>query len=196
MILLGFIRLSERYQSYYLIQKSARTLGTTISKNNNDRWNLLIGKLCYAESVCDRTAAADKKVLAASLTFKCIKCDAPRPVFATLKTLNQHKRKVHGERNAMVYFARADGVCPSCKTTFGSCVQLLGHLSDTRRPKCADYVTQHCERMSSNTVKELDVADRAARKAAYKIGRSHAVVKTPAKSAGGRVLGHPSAAAA
>lgn len=95
----------------------------------------------------------------------------------------------------MVYFARADGVCASCKTTFGSRLQLLGHLSDTWRPKCADYVTHHCERMSNNTVKELDVADRAARKAAYKIGRSHAVVKASAKNAGGRVLGRPSVAA-
>ena len=41
----------------------------------------------------------------------------------------------------------------------------------------------------------LDVADRAARKASYKIGRSHAAVKAHAKSAIGRVLGRPSVAA-
>ena len=163
-------------------------------KHNKDQWGSFVERLYYVESVCDRTASSESTVDTSALTFRCEKCDAPYPAFATLKALNQHKRKTHGERNTMVYYARANGVCPSCGTIFVSRLQLLGHLSDTRRPRCALYVVQNCTRMSDADVSTLDVADRAARKVAYSSGHSHAIVQKAAKSANGRVIGRPSAA--
>jgi hypothetical protein len=156
--------------------------------------DFIVSQLHYAESVCDRTASDHGTVSAEMLTFKCDVCDAPVPAFSSLQALNQYWRKVHGVRNTMVYYAGADGICPSCMTTFASRLQLLGHLSDTRRPRCANYAIAHCARMSDSTVNLLDVSDRAARKVAYKTGRTHAIVKAPAKNASGRVVGRLSCA--
>ena len=117
----------------------------------------------------------------------------PVVVLATLKALNQHKRSLHGDRNVMAYFARADGVCPSCRTVFGSRLQLFGYLSDSQRSRCALFVLEHCARIPEVTLQKLDLEDRAARKSAYRLGRSHAVVQAPAKSASGRVIGRPAA---
>ena len=157
------------------------------------RWDRLVDQLHYVASACDRTVCSTRSSDSVTLPSKCEKCYAPKIAFPTLKTLNQHKRKMHGERNPIVYYAKQDGICPNCQTIIGSHLQLLAHLSDTGRPRCTNSVLQHCTRLSDKVVKDLDVADKAARAEAYKRGHWHAIVQVPAKSATGRVVGRTNA---
>ena len=59
-------------------------------------------------------------------------------------------------------------------------MRCLAHLSDRRRPKCADWVHANCKKLPTGVVAKLDAIDLALRKAAQRLGRSDHIADVPA----------------
>eukprot|EP00972_Heterocapsa_arctica_P034046 5012250-Heterocapsa_arctica.AAC.1 len=96
---------------------------------------------------------------------------------------------VHGMRNTMRLFAKADGVCPSCGIQLHTRIRLITHLSDKRRDKCRNYVTEHAFPMSDDEAKVLDVIDQSLLAHAKKDGHSHVIANKPAFTGDGKRIG-------
>jgi hypothetical protein len=88
------------------------------------------------------------------------------------------------------YFVDATGTCPICKTVYNSRIRCLAHISDKRRPKCADELRKgRVHKLSEATVQKLDAADREQRRLAQRQGRSHPIAQLPATTRTGKVVG-------
>ena len=113
-------------------------------------------------------------------------------MFASSRALESHQRSKHGTRNFMKCYIDGSGRCPSCKTVFKARVSVLNHVNDRRRPKCKEFILEHCQPLETSTVGELDLADNELRKAARRSGRSQHIVTAPAIAQDGRVVGRAS----
>ena len=87
----------------------------------------------------------------------------------------------------------SSSVCPCCRTDFVQRIRCLAHLSDSRRPRCRDWVLRNCRRLPPAAVARLDLADRELRRAAQRSGRSHHIARGAARDRSGRVVGRATA---
>ena len=148
-------------------------------------------------SVCDKVdeARSEAQALVDShvgrQSIKCTMCPlASQPCFKTFKALQQHQRISHGARTLMRYYANADGVCSHCGTCFQSRLRLLRHLTDTRRPRCAEAILgSGAVRLSDARVEHLDLIDTMERRRAQRQGHSHPIAIAPARIVTGQCIG-------
>eukprot|EP00959_Pyramimonas_sp_CCMP1952_P423052 8861964-Pyramimonas_sp.AAC.1 len=56
-----------------------------------------------------------------------------------------------------------DSKCPACGTDFAQRLRLIAHVSDSRRPKCRDWILSRCPRLPDSEVAKLDEVDREQR---------------------------------
>ena len=153
------------------------------------QWRLAVEECSYVHSVLD--AVVDSECPEACVAHMCALCGDPRPAFASPKVLASHQRCAHGVRNPMRAFADADGRCPVCAPLFHSRLRLLAHLSDTRRPKCRNILLAgSIQPLPKRRIDELDVADKLARRAAQREGRSHPFAARSALTSDGQCIGH------
>ena len=85
-----------------------------------------------------------------------------------------HMRAKHGVRNEFRKFAPLNGICPVCSACFFTRIRLHGHLSDRRRPACADLIRSNpCNfLLDDQTIQAGDEQDRLNRKDARTHGLS------------------------
>ena len=151
-------------------------------------WPEVVAMVFFSESIIDR---AHEHTQGAFHTYTCRTCSPP-VCFSSEQALMSHQRSKHGVRNPIRTYIDNSCVCPGCKTRFGNRLSVITHLSDKRRPKCREFVVQHCPPLDADTVSQLDLMDNELRKAGRKAGHSHQVVTSPAVSQSGRVVGRAS----
>ena len=106
-----------------------------------------------------------------SLNFPCVLCPVPQPAFKSSKSLESHKRVVHGCRSNMRFYAPESGICYACQTNFNSRLRLLAHQVDSRRLKCRDTILQsNFPNLPESEVQRLDICDRTYRRIAKRAG--------------------------
>ena len=155
------------------------------------RWSRCVGMLHFTDSLCDRDVAAS--AAAPCRPHRCTLCPAS---FATHRELAQHARIKHGVRCQQPLFARADAICPVCRTCFGQRVRLISHLCDTRAKRLGHRCwTTICasphlfSQLSAADAAELDSRDNDLRKAARRAGHSHHLAVGCAVRADGSCVG-------
>ena len=84
-------------------------------------------------------------------------------------------------------------VCPVCLTDFVSCLRVLAHLAK-HTCACRVQVDSRIQsglltRVPATKLVELDAADNEARKAARRLGHSHALAAGPARRPDGTIIG-------
>ena len=89
----------------------------------------------------------------------------------------------HKTKNIMRMYVGESTTCTCCKTVFGNRLSLIGHLSDSRRPKCRDFVLTQSNTIDAALCTELDRKDARLRLLAQRDGYSHSLVQIPAKRA-------------
>jgi len=82
-----------------------------------------------------------------------------------------------------------DSKCPACGADFVQRLRLIVHVSDSRRPKCRDWIFLHCPRLPHSRVAKLDEVDREQRRSAQRAGHSHHLAVAPARSTDRKVVG-------
>ena len=153
---------------------------------NAGHWAGIIDNLYFVESVTDRNAGASGGPMPnRALAFACARCDRS---FASQKALESHCRARHGDRLDIRRYIRT-AVCPACGTDFRDRRRCIGHLSDRRRPACADLVRCQVAPMPDPEVKRLNEIDKTLRRDAWRKGRSTHIATQPARRSDGRVLG-------
>ena len=80
---------------------------------------------------------------------------------------------------------------PPAVPFFASRVRCLGHISDNRRPKCAEWLLKHGSAVSPATLVRLDETDRVQRREAQQQALTGPRATLPARNAKGRVVGRP-----
>ena len=167
-----------------LFEDPSRWLEIMTSENT---WGRIVDKVFFIDSCLDRvtTTTSSDQDASRALTWCCNTCSSR---FASSRALESHQRAKHGQRLAIKMFI-GSSCCPSCKTNFGSRLRCIAHLSDRRRPKCADWVLKNCTALSNKKQEQLDEIDRAARRQAQQNGRSHAIASTPARNSSGKIVG-------
>ena len=98
----------------------------------------------------------------------------------------------HGDRLDIRRYVTS-AVCPACGVDFRDRIRCISHLSDRRRPACADYVRQFVPAMSDSEVLRLDTKDRVLRREARRKGHTHHIALLPARRPDGSVTGRVSA---
>ena len=146
-------------------------------------WSALVSQLCFVESSCDREAHSTPQ--AQGLTWTCVACALS---FASERALKSHRRAKHGERAQIRRYLRTP-VCPCCGTDFVQRLRLLAHVSDSRRPRCREWILSNLSPMSEAEVSRLDAEDKRLRREAQRAGRSHHIAVAPARTASGQVTG-------
>ena len=154
---------------------------------HHERWPEVVNRVFYVESILDKEVVDSNT----ELGFVCALCN-PLCKFATSRALQSHQRSKHKNLNPIRCYIDASAKCPSCATQFGSRISMLAHVSDSRRPKCRDYVFENCPVLEPALVQELDAKDNLQRKAARRAGRSHHIVVAPAVNSCGRIVGRAS----
>lgn len=150
-------------------------------------WSRAVASLHYDASVCDAAPALRGE---ATNPFACEQCGAR---FATSRAALQHARRKHGVRVPQREFAHADAVCLVCGTQFGTRLRLLRHMCASRRSKCWDAIARNpaaFERVKPEDLVELDLADRASRRDAWRNGHSQPLASGPARTAAGKLIGN------
>ena len=145
-------------------------------------WAKLVAKLFFSESACDPPLAAAH---AAARTHRCAQCSA---AFSSAKALASHSRAKHGTRSSVKAFVKSSR-CPCCGVDFRQRFRCFAHLSDSRRPKCREWVLAHCAPMNAAGVAQLDTELRQQRKAAWRAGSTHPLAEGPARRDNGRITG-------
>ena len=149
-------------------------------------WRRFVGELDFPQSVLDRAAVPG----APAVAFSCSMCAGPeRPAFASQKALAQHMRIAHGLRSPMRAFAPASGTCSACGVAFRTRLRLLTHLSDSRRPKCREWLLAHGAPLPEAVIASLDEVDKVSRRAAQRAGLSYVAAVLPALAPNGKVVG-------
>jgi hypothetical protein len=151
-------------------------------------WKKLLDSLFFIESVTDRHVDV-KHDDGCSLAYRCSRCSR---AFASQKALESHRRAKHGDRLDIRRYVRTP-VCPCCGTDYRERLRCIAHLSDKRRPGCADWVRGSVVPMPDPEVKRLDEIDKVLRTETSWMGRSTHIAKQPARRSDGRVVGRISA---
>ena len=108
--------------------------------------------------------------------------------FTTGRGLQSHQRAKHGARLQIRCYL-SGSKCPACGTEFVQRLRLIAHVSDSRRPRCRDWLLSHCPRLPDAEVAKLDEVDRELRRSAQRAGHSHNLAVAPARTASGKVTG-------
>lgn len=119
----------------------------------------------------------------------CNQCSA---VFTNRKALLAHQRTKHQQRAEQRYYSNAEGVCQVCCTQFHTHARLLQHLTDRRRTRCWSTICAELfnyNRLSEESVNELDEWYRVQKADAFKHGHSHILAKKPARTQAGKLIG-------
>ena len=146
-----------------------------------------MASLSFVESLCD-ASVKDIAPAGIRLCFACRKCDSS---FIVQRALESHCRAKHGERLTSREFIKSS-ICPSCGTDYRQRLRCLAHISDRRRPKCAEWVLANCKKLPAKVVAKLDPTDLELRKQAQRLGRSHHIADLPAMTSRGCVTGRVS----
>ncbi len=154
---------------------------------NASEWKGLIDKLFFVESVTDRSTEGAAHN-ARALSHACTRCNR---AFASQTALEAHCRVKHGDRLDIRRYI-SDSVCPACGTDYRERLRCIAHLSDRRRPGCAEWVRQNAARLSDEEVSKLDEVDREMRRMAWRQGHTHHIAKLPAIRHDGTVIGRRS----
>ena len=153
-------------------------------------WKNLVDQLFFLESVTDRSVkGSNSDSPTRALAYACARCDR---AFASQLALEAHCRVKHGDRLDIRRFVR-DSVCPACATDYRERIRCIAHLSDRRRPACADWVQRNVPPLSDAELQKLDEVDRALRRSAWRQGHTHHIAKLPAIRKNGRAIGRISA---
>ena len=137
-------------------------------------WSHAVTLVYFETSVLDRCNSGEISVCAGT-RFTCSICPL-HPSFASTRALGSHMRAKHGSRCPARLYINADAVCPMCGTNFKQRIRAIAHLSDRRRTKCWDaIVASQLTPLSEALVASLDQHDASARRAAHKLGSSHAL---------------------
>jgi len=157
---------------------------------DENAWKRLLDKIHFIESSCDRQAPspAEDSPATRALTHRCKTCG---DAFSTLKGLESHARRKHGDRMQVRRYV-GSSVCPCCGVDFRQRSRTLAHLGDRRRPKCLQWTLEHAPRISQQLCEKLDKEDAEQRKAAQRQGHSHVLARLPARTAEGKIAGRPS----
>ena len=150
-------------------------------------WKALVNRMRFSESSCDRIAPLLPEGRALLFT-----CDTCSDSFATSKALCSHRRAKHYHRLTIKDFL-SSAVCPCCKCDYRQRLRLIAHVSDSRRPKCRDWILQHCAPLSEAFKKKLDKEDTTLRREAQRRGRSHHIAVLPALRPDGQIIGRAEA---
>ena len=145
-------------------------------------WGQIVSDLFFVESLCDKVVVENNSV---QVAFACGACDK---AFASQKALESHARAKHGSRLTIREHV-ANSICPCCKTDFKQRLRCIAHLSDRRRPRCADWVRTNCPRLSVSRLAELDVIDKELRRTRQQTGRPHHIAVLPVVSKHGKIIG-------
>ena len=122
---------------------------------DSEAWDRITHSVHFDDSVFDtrRTRSA------AALAHACPQC---HKAFPTTRALECNRRMRHGDRIAIKAFLHTSR-CPCCKVDFRERARLLNHVSDRRRPKCANFIRANVAPMSAKGVRKFDREVRAAR---------------------------------
>ena len=179
------------HRSGYEVAASLPPLGAPelwpawIAQHSNE-WIRLVDGMTFPQSVLDKVVAEGTP----SHALPCPLCVGPCVrAFETPKALAQHLRIAHAVRSPMRVFATADGICPACGVKLCTRLRLLAHLSDSRRPRCREWILQHGTPIAPEEVHALDEHDRLERRAAQRAGHTHAIATQPAMRANGQRTG-------
>jgi len=159
---------------------------------NTDKWNRLVDSFAYVDSCSDigspaRTLAFGSSVV---LNFQCRSCNK---AFSNSKTLQQHCRTLHGERNGTRSFVEADGICPVCNGSFVTRYRCIRHIDDRRNDWCkAALLSGAFTPLLAERVKELDQLLQKECREARRCGHSHPIASGPAHGPDGKMVGHVS----
>ena len=115
-------------------------------------------------------------------------CELCNISFVDAKALGCHCRAKHGQRSDFVQFVGDITRCPVCLTEYHSRVRLLNHLGDrrirskTRGVSCHDmFLSANPAPVSNEILTELLGKDRASRRDARNLGRTHELVTRSAE---------------
>ena len=151
-------------------------------------WARAVRSLHFSDSVLDAQSSHTAPLQSGrALAFACSDCKC---MFPSARALASHRRSKHGARSEFRKFVPSS-VCPACGTYFSTRVRCLGHISDNRRPKCADWLLKHGTAVPPATLVRLDETDRVHRREAQQQGLSGPRATAPARNAQGRVIGRP-----
>lgn len=152
------------------------------------RWSEVLDQLFFVESVLDRQAHKEPgaQVAGRRLNFECAVCHA---CFPSERALASHCRAKHGHRLAIKSYIDGSGTCPCCGTRFQSRLRCIAHLSDRRRPRCAEWVLANCTPLDLSTLEILAEKDREMLREAWGQGHTHAIARGPAVTKHGRLVG-------
>ena len=94
-------------------------------------------------------------------------CDACGKAFVTRASLRQHMAAKHGYRTEARNYV-ADGSCPACHAWFWTRLRALQHVRQS--PRCKRFLLDHGTPIGLEFVRQLDEADRQARRDARRDG--------------------------
>jgi hypothetical protein len=151
----------------------------------SDEWKATLQQVHFVESTYDPGPAV---VNGSPLNCVCPQC---RVAFATERALASHQRAKHGSRMAIRTFVEGT-VCVACGTDYRQRLRLIAHLSDSRRPRCRNWIVANTSPLSPARVCELDDEDRVARNDARAQGHTHEIARGAARRADGRIVGRVS----
>ena len=157
--------------------------------------NWMLGRLCSmsawesaVQSIFLITSGSDKQSISSSNNINsginlinmhiCLECEphaqGVRTCFSTSRALESHMRAKHKTLCEFRCYVNADGKCPVCATVFNSRIRCIAHLSDRRRTKCSDIISEgQIRKLADATVARLDLLDRESRRLAQRAGHSH-----------------------
>ena len=138
-------------------------------------WSRCTSSILVVQSVCDKP---DKCTEGHSRVL-CHKCDTCGAQFASLKVLESHSRRKHGERSP--YSLRTmPSVYTCCQVNFHSRASCPAHIGDRRHPRCAEFGHANCAILSTAEPKHADEVTRAEKRTAWKQGLTHVYTERPA----------------
>ena len=144
-----------------------------------------VRELHFTRSILDRAAHSPTSAEPPAGRERAHRCVVCGDTFASAKALQMHSRVKHGARAPWSRMVPGS-VCPCCGVDFHIRVRCLNHLGDRRRPRCADWVLQHCKPLPAEELAVLDAADTAARKAAWRQGHTTCLALRPPQQVGPR----------
>ena len=144
----------------------------------------IVGGLFFVESLCDRNDnhnAPEARVL----NFPCKACTVAS---ASSKALASHMRAKHRQTITIKNFL-PNSKCPACDTDFQQRLRCIAHVSESRRPRCREYILANCHQLSQSVCVQLDEHDRVYRRQAKRAGRTHHIADVLAIKKNGSVVG-------
>ena len=139
-----------------------------------------------AASLASSRTSSSASPAGRTLGHACSVCHAR---FPTERALASHCRAKHGHQLGIKQYIDGSGVCPSCGTQFRTRLRCIAHLSDRRRPRCANWVLANCRPLASDVLSRLDEKDREALREAWSQGHTHALARGPAPTREGKRIG-------